>query len=133
MNPSQVFSHWKQIRADLLSIIDKFNDVDLTYIPFNTSWSVGQIMLHIADAEDGWFRYAVTRELEKWPEQYRLENYPKKEDIKSALATVHSRTEHYLESLNDADSAQLIVVPWGDSIPLLWIIWHVLYFPLSWA
>jgi uncharacterized damage-inducible protein DinB len=119
MDISQIFSHWKQIRVDLLSIIDKFNDVDLAYIPFNTSWSVGQIMLHIADAEDGWFRYAVTQELDQWPEQYCLENYPQKEDIKSALAAVHSRTEHYLESLSDADTAQMVIVPWRESIPLL--------------
>jgi uncharacterized damage-inducible protein DinB len=125
MNPDQIFSHWKQIRADLLSTIDKFNDVDLAYVPFNASWSVGQIMLHIADAEEGWFRYAVTRELDQWPEQYCLENYPAKRDVKAVLATVHTHTEQYLESLNDADLAQLIVVPWDESIPLLWIIWHV--------
>jgi uncharacterized damage-inducible protein DinB len=125
MNPDQIFSHWKQIRADLLSTIDKFNDVDLAYVPFNASWSVGQIMLHIADAEEGWFRYAVTRELDQWPEQYCIENYPAKGDVKAVLATVHTHTEQYLESLNDADLAQLIVVPWDESIPLLWIIWHV--------
>lgn len=125
MDLSQIFSHWKQVRVDLLSTIDKFNDSDLTYIPFHTSWSVGQIMLHIADAEEGWFRYAVTRELEKWPKQYCLENYPTKEDIKAALGAVHTRTEQYLESLNGAGTDQLVVVPWGGNISLLWIIWHV--------
>lgn len=125
MNLSQIFSHWKQIRAGLLSTIENFNDADLTYVPFRTSWSVGQIMLHIADAEDGWFRYAVTRELAEWPEQYSLKNYPTKEDIRSALAAVHARTEQYLASLDDADAAEVIVVPWGESIPLLWIVWHV--------
>jgi uncharacterized damage-inducible protein DinB len=125
MNLAQFFSHWKQIRADLLSTLDNFNDADLTYVPFNKSWSVGQIVLHIAEAEEGWFRYAVTRELEKWPEQYCLENYPQKEAIKLALAAVHARTEQYIKSLNDADMSQVVVVPWGESIPLLWIIWHV--------
>lgn len=125
MDLAQFFSHWKQIRADLYTTIDKFNDADLSYVPFHSSWSVGQIMLHIADAEDGWFRYAVKRELEKWPETYRLENHPTKEDIKSALAAVHARTERYLESLDRADAAQMVVVPWGESYPLLWIIWHV--------
>jgi len=84
MDLSQIFSHWKQIRTGLLSTINRFNDVDLTYVPFDTSWSVGQIMLHIAGAEDGWFRYAVTQELNAWPEQYTLKNYPTKEEIKSA-------------------------------------------------
>ena len=82
-------------------------------------------MLHIADAEEGWFRYAVTHELKKWPEQYSLENYPTKEAIKLALEAVHTYTEQYLESLNDADPGQLILAPWGENIPLLWIVWHV--------
>ncbi len=125
MDLSQIFSHWKQVRADLLSTIDKFNDIDLTYAPFPISWPVGQIMLHIGDAEEGWFRYAVTRELEQWPERYCLEKYPTKEDIKTALGAVHARTEQYLESLNGTSLAQLVAVPWGENLPLLWIIWHV--------
>lgn len=125
MELNQIFSHWKQVRTDLLSTIDKFNDIDLTYTPFQTSWSVGQIMLHIANAEEGWFRYAVTRELEQWPEPYCLESYPTKEDIKSTLGAIHTRTEQYLESLNGVDITQVIAVPWGENLPLLWIIWHV--------
>ena len=125
MDLYQIFSHWKQIRSGLLSTIDRFNDADLAYAPFDTSWSVGQIMLHIAGAEDGWFRYAVTRELRQWPEQYCLKNYPAKEEIKAALAAVHTRTEQYLESLEDTSTAQQVIVPWGESIPLLWIVWHV--------
>jgi uncharacterized damage-inducible protein DinB len=121
---AQFFSHWKQVRADLLSALDQFSDTELTYVPFKQSWPVGQIALHIAEAEDGWFRYAVTRELEAFPE-YRFEDYPTKEAIKSILAAVHARTEQYLESLNGSDMSQVVAVPWGESIPLLWIIWHV--------
>jgi uncharacterized damage-inducible protein DinB len=125
MNLCQIFSHWKQVRMDLLVTIDKFEEADLSYIPFAGSWPVGQMMLHIADAEDGWIRYAVTRELDHWPEQYRLENYPTKAAIKSALTAVHNRTEQYLETLEEAGTTQLVAVPWGESLPLLWIIWHV--------
>jgi uncharacterized damage-inducible protein DinB len=125
MKPNQIFSHWKQIRADLLSTIDKFDNDELVYAPFETSWCVGQIVLHIANAEEGWFRYAVSRELDKWPEQYRPENYPTKKDVKLALSKVHTHTEQYLDSLDEANLAQLIEVPWDESIPLIWIIWHV--------
>ncbi len=121
----QIFFHWKQIRTGLLSTIERFNDVDLTYLPFDASWSVGQIMLHIADAEEGWFRYAVTRELNAWPEQYTLQNYPTKEAIKLALAAVHAHTEQYLEALGDTDADRQVAVPWGENLPLLWIVWHV--------
>jgi uncharacterized damage-inducible protein DinB len=121
---AQFFSHWKQVRADLLSALDQFSDTELTYVPFEKSWPVGQIALHIAEAEDGWFRYAVTREREAFPE-YRFEDYPTKEAVKSTLAAVHARTEQYIESLNDSDLSRMVAVPWGESIPLLWIIWHV--------
>jgi len=125
MNLCQIFSHWNEVRAGLLLTIDKFSDEDLAYVPFNGSWSVGQIMLHIADAEDGWFRYAVTRELDQWPDQYNLMNYPAKAAIKLALAAAHERTQRYLESLDDASTGQDVVTPWGERIPLMWIVWHV--------
>lgn len=125
MNLCQIFSHWEQVRTDLFATIDKFEEADLTFVPFGGSWPVGQMMLHIADAEDGWIRYAVTRELDQWPEQYCLENYPTKAAIKSALTTVHNHTEQYLESLDEASTTQLVAVPWGEQISLLWIIWHM--------
>jgi len=83
-------------------------------------------MLHIADAEDGWFRYAVTKELEEWPLQYILENYPNREAIKKALTDVHERTKEYLDTLEESDMARVIEVPWDEKLYLGWILWHVL-------
>ena len=93
---------------------------------FASSWPVGQIMLHIADAEDGWFRYAVSGELDQWPEQYTLENYPHKSDIQAVLAAVHQRTEHTLAALDEDALTQGIRFPWGTSASMLWVIWHVI-------
>ena len=126
MNLNQSFSHWEEIRAGLLKIIDKFSKADLSYKPFPASWPAGRIMLHIADAEEGWFRYAITRELPAWPEHFTLENFPTKADITSALTEVHERTKAYLESLEEAEAEKIIKVPWGQEFPLRWIIWHVL-------
>jgi uncharacterized damage-inducible protein DinB len=67
MKPSQLFSHWNQVRADLLHTIDLFSEDELYYTPGEMSRAVGRMMLHIADAEDGWFRYVVTKELREWP------------------------------------------------------------------
>ncbi len=125
MAPLQFFSHWQQIRADLLAVLDKFNDEDLAFVPFAGSWPVGRIMLHIANAEEGWFRYAVRWELDRWPEPHQLKDYPTIEAIKSVLLTVHEQTEAYLRTLTEADLTQLVELPWGESAPLLWIIWHV--------
>lgn len=125
MKPEQIFNHWKAIRANLLETIDRFSEAELAYQPFASSWPAGQIMLHIADAEDGWLRYAVSGELDKWPEEYTLENYPRKAAILAALNAVHQRTEQYLAGLDEAQLGQVIQFPWGESAPLLWVLWHV--------
>jgi len=125
MNPTQFFSHWQQVRADLLAVIDKFDDKDLAYTPFAGSWSAGQMMLHIANAEEGWFRFAVRQELDKWPEPFQLKDYATTEAIKSLLFVVHEQTEAYLRLLDEVDLVQHVALPWGESALLLWIIWHV--------
>lgn len=126
MNLQQTLTHWKQVRAGLLSAIQKFKDDDLAFKPFSTSWPAGQIVLHIAEAEDGWFRYTVMHGLEKWPEGYTLAKYPSCDSITAALGAVHSRTEQYLVSITNYETDQLITVPWGENLPLHWIIRHVL-------
>lgn len=126
MKVSQQFSHWKQVREDLLSTIDKFKEDELSFVPFESSMPVGQIMLHIGEAEEGWFRTFVAKELEEWPD-FDLEDYPTPEAIKAQLTVIHSRTEKYLESLNTDDLEQSIDHPRRDyRLPLGWIIWHVL-------
>ena len=42
-----------------------------------------------------------------------------------ALAIVHQYTLQYLESLTVDDAEKVITVPWGETIPLPWIIRHV--------
>ena len=126
MKPNDMFSHWKQIREGLLHTIDLYREDELLYVPGETTRAVGEMMLHIADAEDGWFRYAVTQELEEWPSQYTMENYPNREAIKEVLTDVHERVEKYLDTLEESDLTRIIKAPWGEEIPLGRIFWHVL-------
>jgi uncharacterized damage-inducible protein DinB len=123
---TEVFSHWQPVRADLLTTIDRFDDAELTYRPFAKSWPAGQIMLHIADAEDGWFRYIVTRELSTWPREHSLAKYPTVTAIKGVLTEIHARTEAYLETVDMRDLERVLTTPWGESVTLVWVIWHVL-------
>jgi uncharacterized damage-inducible protein DinB len=81
MKPSQLFSHWDQVRTDLLATIDMFKEDELMFVPFKGSWSVGQIMLHIADCENYWLHYVVRQEIEIWS-NYDLTNLPSKSAIK---------------------------------------------------
>jgi len=125
MKPGEMFSHWEQVRADLLEIIDKFNQDELTFTPFNNSWSVGQIMLHIADCEDNWLHGVVQREFEPWV-CYDLAEYPTKAAIKELLDRARHRTVAFFEGLDENDLDKEYCTPNGESFTLRWIIWHVL-------
>lgn len=126
MKPKDIFSHWDQIRTELIKTIESFDNQELIYTPYSGSWSVGKIMLHIADAEDGWLRYVISRELDEWPDHFTLDNYSDKQSILQTLEEVHTRTIAYLETLEEEDLAMQIHTPWNKKLPLLWIIWHVI-------
>lgn len=126
MKLDRLFSHWDEVRGGLLATIDEFDASGLSFSPFKSSWSAGQIMLHVANAEEGWFRHAVSRELDTWPAGYMQEGYPTVEAIKELLSEVHARTVTFLATLDLADMERTVEVPWGESLSLGWIIWHVL-------
>lgn len=126
MEPIKLFQHWHQIRSDLYTTIDQFPDDELNFQPFDGSWTVGQIMLHVADAEDGWLRYVLTRELDQWPDYYTLANYRDKPAIKQALAQVQNHMVAYLDTLQEADLSRTINAPWGDELQIGWVLWHVI-------
>jgi len=126
MKPEDIFSHWEQVRTDLISTINSFQEDELNFVPFDESWPAGRIMLHIADAEDGWLRYVIKKEIDGWPDQYTLQNYPDKESILQALKEVHHRTQNYLTDLVVTDLSRMIKTPWDKEISLYWIIWHII-------
>jgi uncharacterized damage-inducible protein DinB len=121
------FGHWEQVREGLLATIDKFSEAELAHQAFEGAMPVGRIALHIADAEEGWFQYVVTRQRSGWPDEYVLENYPAKADIKALLAEVHERTLALLDQWDIDDLHKPLVPPWDQQpLSLGWIIWHVL-------
>jgi len=125
MKPSQIFSHWDQVRADLLATIDMFKEDELTFVPFTGSWPVGKIMLHIADCEDYWLHQVIRQEIEVWS-YYTLANHPTKTAIKEVLEGVRKKTLPFLGSLDESDLDGEYKTPEGEVFTLRWIIWHVL-------
>jgi uncharacterized damage-inducible protein DinB len=126
MKPEEIFAHWKHVRAGLFLTMDQFQDDELHYKPYDDAWSVRETLLHIANAEHGWFRFGVTGELDEWPGKYSLDDYLRFEDIKKLLTEVHDWTEKFIADLTIDDYQKVIEVPWGEKIPLGWILWHVL-------
>jgi uncharacterized damage-inducible protein DinB len=125
MKPSEMFSHWEQVRRSLLVMIDRFSQKELAFTPFKGSWSVGQIMLHIADCEDNWLHGVVRQEVEPWI-FYDFKDFPTKKAILAVLEKAHNRTITLLNSLDEDDLDKVYKTPEGDSYTLRWIIWHVL-------
>ncbi len=125
MKPGQIFSRWEQVRVDLLATVDKFNDDELTYLPFEGSWPVGQIILHIAECEDFWLHALVRQEIQQ-SVSYGLADYPGKPAIKTVLEAAHRRTKRFLDGLDEASLQQTYQIPGGETFTLDWIIWHVL-------
>jgi uncharacterized damage-inducible protein DinB len=125
MRLDKLFSHWDQIHKDTLEVIDRFSEAELTHAAYEGGWTVGQVALHIAGAEEGWFRHVAMGEIEAWPSDYTLENYPTKSAIQSLLAETHAKTMAYLSSLTIDDLETVIESKWGN-FSIRFIIWHVI-------
>ena len=125
MNVRELFSHWDEVRTGLLRALDMLTDDQLDFVPREGLWSLGEVARHIANAEEGWFRYVIARAYDEWPSAYSAADYPTVASIKTLLAEVHARTKTYLDTLSLADLDQQIDAPWGEQLSLLWIIWHV--------
>ena len=125
MNLNEIFSHWNQIHADTLAVLDKFTDDELRYIAYEGGMTVGLIFLHIADAEEGWFRVIVIPERDTWPSDFTLEKYPTIDAIKNLLVETHQKTMAYLETLTLDDLSRVVESQWGN-FSIRFIIWHVI-------
>jgi uncharacterized damage-inducible protein DinB len=125
MNAAELFGHWKPVRRDLLRALDMLTDEQLRFVPRDGLWSLGKVTRHIAEAEDGWFRFVVAGELDGWP-QFADQDSPTVESVKALLTQVHDRTQAYLATVEEADLDRFITAPWGSRFPLRWVIWHVL-------
>jgi uncharacterized damage-inducible protein DinB len=125
MKPKDMFSHWEQVRSGLLVMIDRFSQEELAFTPIKGGWSVGQIMLHIADCEDNWLHGVVRQEVEPWI-FYNFANYPNKAAILRKLEQAHNKTIVFLDSLKEGDLDKVYEIQEGESYTLRWIIWHVL-------
>jgi len=122
----QLFGHWAEVRGGLFQALDRLTDAQLDFVPRQGLWSLGTVARHIANAEEGWFRYVVSREWDGWPPEYTADDYPTVASLKALLAEVHARTEAYLATVDAADLDRAVKAPWGASLPLRWIVWHVL-------
>ena len=121
----QFFDHWQVVWRDLMRGVALFEDDDLSFRPAEAyPRTVGDILRHIIQLEQGWIHFVIRRELDEWPEQ-TPSDLGTIDEIKEALDSNHKNTMNYLSTITMADFERIVNVP-GDGMPKLgWILWHV--------
>ena len=70
MNAAQFFDHWNTVHRDLLRAVAVLDDSDLEFQPAKAyTRTVGGILSHIINLEQGWIHYVINRSLDSWPEE----------------------------------------------------------------
>ncbi len=128
MDAQATLRHWSAVRQGLEELLGRFSDDELDFVPQAGLWSVQETALHIANAEDGWFRYIVQRQITDWPPVPNLAEYPTVASIKQYLTETHSSTETIYAGATPDDLNRLIDLPWSETakMSLADIIWHIL-------
>ncbi len=125
MDTQELLQYWRDSRQALYQALDSLNDAQLDFVPHAGLWSLRETVCHIAEVEEGWFRYQALRELSEWP-VYPAREYPTVTALKELLETVHQRTEKDFADDGDAKLTTRISLTKGKDTSLGWIFWHVL-------
>ena len=124
MNAAQFFDHWNKVWRDLLRAIGLLEDKHLTFKPAETySRTVGDILRHIINQEQGWIHYVIRRSLSDWPSEDK--NLNSVEAIQTEMKRVHDETMEYLTEIQVDDFNRIVQVPDDGAPKLGWILWHV--------
>jgi uncharacterized damage-inducible protein DinB len=123
MNAAQFFDHWNTVWRDLMRAVALLKNEHLAFRPTDHyTRSVGDILRHLINLEEGWIHFVVRRELSSWPEESVPDDI---DQLRQALTKVHQGTMDYLSSIAVDDFNRIVQVP-GDGTPKLgWILWHV--------
>ncbi len=126
MNAAEYFDHWAKVWRDLQLGIAVLRDEQLSFRPAERySRTVGDILRHIINVEQGWIHYVVRRSLSSWPEE-NAGQLDTVRAIQAELTRTHKETMDYLNTVPMDDFNRIVQVP-GDGTPKLgWILWHVL-------
>ena len=125
MNAAEYFDHWPVVHRDLLRGLAMLKDAHMDVRPAEVyPRTIGGVLRHIINQEDGWIHFVVRRALPAWPDENLLGNDVK--TLRAELERVHKETMAYLATVDMDDFDRIVQVP-GDGTPMLgWILWHVL-------
>lgn len=102
--------HLERFRAVTLSILDSISDDDLDWRPTPEQYSLGQHLLHIAQAEDmyahGLFASDWNHDRVRFPE-----DLPSCAAIREFFLEVRSRTREHIGQLDGAQLGTIVEIP----------------------
>jgi uncharacterized damage-inducible protein DinB len=126
MNAAEYFDHWATVWRDLQLGVAVLHDEQLSFRPAERySRTVGDILRHIINVEQGWIHYVVRRSLKAWPEE-GADQLNTVRAIQAELARTHKETLEYLDTVPMDDFNRIVQVPGNGTPKLGWILWHVL-------
>jgi uncharacterized damage-inducible protein DinB len=125
MNAAQFFDHWNVVWRDLLRGVSMLRDDQLEFRPAQEyDRSVGDILRHIVNLEEGWIQFVVERGLPAWPDE-GADRLRTMDAIRAEMDRVHRHTLEFLKAVPVEDFNRIVQIP-GDGTPkLAWILWHV--------
>jgi uncharacterized damage-inducible protein DinB len=126
MNAAQFFDHWNNVWRDLMRALAMLREQDVDFRPApKYHRTIGDILRHIINLEQGWIHFVVRRELQAWPDEQA--DKPKSlQDIRAEMDRTHKMTMDYLSTVPVEDFNRIVQVPQDGSPKLGWILWHVL-------
>lgn len=125
MNAAQFFDHWNNIWRDLMRGVSMLEDEHLDFRPAeHYPRSLGGILSHITELEQGWIHFVIRRELEAWPDEGSLK-LDTVDALSQEMERVHSHTMEYLATIDVEDFTRIVQVPEDGTPKLGWILWHV--------
>lgn len=125
MNAAQYFDHWMVVWRDLLRGVAVLQDEHLAFRPApRYARTIGGILSHLVNLEEGWIHYVVRRTLPEWPAE-RGPGWVTVEQARADMERVHKDTVDYLQTVSEDDFERIIQVPDDGTPKLMWILWHV--------
>ena len=91
--PLDIAPYWRTVQDDLVHIVDLFSDSTLNWTPKESLWNSRGILIHVADARDGWLTRDV-QDGDPYPNIWATART--KDDLNRELNRTFTRLERFL-------------------------------------
>ena len=94
--------HWSSVQADIVRIVDLVPDDKMNWSPKQELWNFRGILIHVADARDGWLTRAIN-DGEPYPNIWTTAR--SKDDIRRELERTWTRLGRFLANQAQLDAS----------------------------